>query len=177
MKRLLAVALFLFGTQLIQAQFFKKNVYYEGEIGGISSLFVKDAEGDTHIFAFGGLSFRGGVGVRNEEGSLFLGLHSGIEGNFRHGIGIFPAYVNSRVVFRIADDIKGVLSFGYGKSFQVGPENLKGYLRKYTIGIADITQNDNMQTFFIEINNHGFNFPDNNIPAITFNVGYTYTFL
>lgn len=176
MKNLAAVAFFLFGAQFAQAQFFKKHFYYEGEIGGITSFFVEDAEGKTHIFSLGGLSFRGGLGVHNEENSLFFGIHSGIEGNFRHDTGILPVYINSKVAFDLSDDSKLILSFGYGKSFQIGTENYKGFLRKYTIGFATVTDEKNMQTIFIEINNHGFDFPDG-VSATSLNIGYTFTFL
>jgi len=175
-KHFLIVIVALLGTQFLQAQFFKKNFYYEGEIGGITSFFVQDAEGETHIFAFGGLSFRGGIGIHNKENSLFLGLHSGIEGNFRHDTGILPVYLNSKLAFGLADNTKMILSFGYGKSFQIGTENYKGFLRKYTIGIANVTDKENLQTFFIEINNHGFNFPDG-VSATSLNLGITFTFL
>jgi hypothetical protein len=175
-KKLL-FALVLLGTQLLQAQFFKENFYYEGEIGCISSFFVTDAEGETKIFSVGGLSFRGGLGVHDGENIVFLGIHSGIEGNFRHNTGILPLYLNSKVAIPVSEKGRLIFSFGYGKSFHIGHENLKGYLRKYTIAVSTITKKDNMDSFFIEINNHGFNFPDNGIRATTLNFGYTYTFL
>ncbi|MCF6131408.1 hypothetical protein [Flavobacterium wongokense] len=175
MKKLLPIFV-LFGFQMGHAQFFKKYFFYEGEIGGITSFFVKDADGDTKVVTVGGLSFRGGLGIHNEDNSLSLGLNSGIEGNFKHDTGILPVYINSRVM--LGDDTnKVILAFGYGRSFQMGPENLHGYLRKYTIGFANITDRNNMQTFFIEANNHGFNFPDDGLAAKTLNFGYTYTFL
>jgi hypothetical protein len=164
------------GTQFIQGQFFKDNFYYEGEIGCVSSFFVKNADGETTIFSIGGFSFRGGFGIRDEENTFFLGIHSGIEGNFRHDTGILPMYLNSKVAFHVTDKNRLIFSFGYGKSFQIGMENYKGFLRKYTIGFADITEKDTMQTFFIEVNNHGFIFPDQ-VPAITLNFGYTFSFL
>lgn len=163
------------GNQSVQAQSIKQYLYYEGEVAGITSFFVADSEGDTKVFSIGGLAFRGGLGVHNEDGSLFLGLHSGIEGNFRHNTGILPVYLNSRVAFEISDDDKIILGFGYGKSFQVGTENYKGFLRKYTIALADVGEK-NMHSFFIEGINHGFDFPDG-VSAITLNLGMTYTFL
>ena len=173
----LLFALVLLVTQLSQAQFFKDNFYYEGEVGGITSFFVSNAEGETKVFSVGGLSFRGGLGIHDEENNFFIGIHSGMEGNFRHKTGILPLYLNSKVALDLGDETKLIFSFGYGKSFQIGHENLKGYLRKYTIGFATNTENDNMRTFFLEINNHGFNFPDDGTSAITLNLGYTFTFL
>lgn len=167
----------LLGTQLLQAQFFKENFYYEGEIGCISSFFVTNTEGETKVFSIGGLSFRGGLGIHDGEDIVFFGIHSGIEGNFRHNTGILPVYLNSKVAVPVSENGRLIFSFGYGKSFQIGTENLKGYLRKYTVSFGNITKKDNMESFFIEVNNHGFNFPDNDIPAITLNFGYTFTFL
>lgn len=167
--------LVVFGSQSIQAQFFKKNLYYEGELGGVTALAVTDSDGETKFFSITGINFRGGVGVHNEEGSLFFGLHTGMDGIFRHKTGILPIYLNSKVAFD-AGEGKLVLSFGYGKSFQVGPENYKGYLKKYTIAYATVDDENRMQSFFIEINNHGFNFPDG-VSAITLNLGFTFTFL
>ena len=173
----IAIILFsVFGTQLLYAQFFKNNFYYEGEVGGITSFFVKDTDGETQIITLGGLSFRGGLGVHNEENSLFLGIHSGIEGNFRHETGILPVYLNSKVALELENEAFIILAFGYGKSFQMGSENLKGFLRKYTVGFAGLTKRGNMNTFFIEINNHGFYFP-NGVRAVTLNVGLTFSFL
>jgi hypothetical protein len=176
MKKFLFGLLFVLTTQFVHAQFFKNNFYYEGEVGGITSFLVKDQEGNTKFITVGGLSFRGGLGIHDEEGNLFFGLHSGIEGNFRHETGILPVYLNSRVAFDIGDNSKIVFAFGYGKSFQVGPENYKGFLRKYTFALANMTEKDNMQSVFIEINNHGYNFPDGT-SAITLNLGFTFTFL
>jgi hypothetical protein len=175
-KPFLVLVFVLFGMQILQAQFFKKYFYYEGEVGGITSFFVKDTENNTHVFSIGGLSFRGGLGIHNDEGSLFLGIHSGIEGNFRHDTGILPVYLNSKVALGIDAKSKLILSFGYGKSFQIGPENYHGFLRKYTLGFANLTDKENIETYFIEINNHGFNFPDG-VSATTLNIGFTYTFL
>jgi hypothetical protein len=176
LKKLLVAALILLGTQFVQAQFFKDNFYYEGEIGGIVSFAYTDSEGETHPVTIGGVNFRGGLGIHDEGNNFFFGLHSGMDGTFRHRTGILPVYINSRLALG-NDKSKIILAFGYGKSFQMGHENLHGFLRKYTIGYATITERNNMETFFIEINNHGFNFPDDNIPAITLNFGYTFTFL
>lgn len=176
MKKFYLVFILLLTTEFVHAQFFKDNVYYEGEVGAITSFFLKNQDGETQVFSLGGLSFRGGLGIHNEEQSLFIGLHTGIEGNFRHKTGILPVYLNSKVAFEISDNSKLIFSFGYGKSFQVGPENYKGFLRKYTIALGNTTQKDNMQSIFIEINNHGFSFPDG-VRAITLNLGYTFTFL
>ena len=176
MKKFYLVLIFLVTTEFVHAQFFKNNFYYEGEVGSITSFFVRDEDGDTQVFSIGGLSFRGGIGIHNEERSLFFGLHTGIEGNFRHKTGILPVYFNSKVAFDIGENTKLIFSFGYGKSFQVGPENYKGFLRKYTIALGNTTQKDNMQSVFIELNNHGFSFPDG-VLAITVNLGYTFTFL
>ena len=173
---LLGMLLLLFtGNHAAQGQSGKEFLYYEGEVAGITSFFVTDSEGNTKVFSIGGLGFRGGLGVHNEEGSLFLGLHSGIEGNFRHRTGILPVYLNSRIAFDVSDNAKLVLGFGYGKSFQVGAEKYKGFLRKYTLALADVGE-QNMISYFIEITNHGFAFPDR-VSAITLNVGLTYTFL
>lgn len=165
----------IMGSQSVQAQSVKDYLYYEGEVAGVTSFFVSDAEGNTKVFSIGGLAFRGGVGVHNEEGSLFLGLHSGMEANFRHETGILPVYLNSRAAFEIGDEERLILGFGYGKSFQIGSENYKGFLRKYTIAIADMGEK-NMCSYFVEITNHGFNFPDG-VSATTLNIGFTYTFL
>lgn len=159
------------------AQFFKDNFYYEGEIGCVSSFFVKDNQGEAHVFTVGGLNFRGGVGVRDEDDLFFFGVYSGMDGNFRHKTGILPVYLNSRIGIPISETGRIYFSFGYGKSFQIGHENLNGFLRKYTIALSRRNENENRQSVFIEINNHGFNFPDNNFPAITLNFGYTFTFL
>uniref|UniRef100_UPI00404B5318 hypothetical protein n=1 Tax=Flavobacterium sp. TaxID=239 RepID=UPI00404B5318 len=166
----------IFGTQFLHAQFFKNYCYYEGEVGGITSFFVKDADGETQIMTLGGLSFRGGLGIHNEENSLFFGIHSGIEGNFRHETGILPVYLNSKVALEVDDETFIILAFGYGKSFQIGTENYKGFLRKYTIGLAGLTRRGNMNTLFIEVNNHGFYFPDG-VRAVTLNIGLTFSFL
>lgn len=177
MKKLIALALILFGTQCVQAQFFKNNFYYEGEVGGISSFFVEDSEGKTHVFTVGGLSFRGGVGVHDEDDIIYIGLYSGVEGNFRWRTGICPVYVNTRVGIPIVDETQVYIAFGYGKSFQVGPENLNGFLRKYTIGLSGKSEDGNRQSFFLEINNHGFNFPNSEeLSAITLNFGFSFTF-
>ncbi len=168
--------LFVFGSQSLYAQFFKDNFYYEGEIGGITSFFVTNPQGETKFFTYGGVSFRGGLGIHNQEESLFLGIYSGMEANIRHDTGILPIYLNSKIAFDISDNGKIILSYGYGKSFLVGTENYKGYLRKYTIAYARNNENEAMESFFIEANNHGFNFPDG-FPAITINIGFTYTFL
>ena len=175
-KLFLAITLFL-GVGKGQAQFFKDNLYYEGELGGVASLFLTDAKGEAHVFTYGGLNFRGGLGIHDDDGNLFLGLHTGIDGNFRHHTGILPFYLNSRIALDITEKGKLVFAFGYGKSFQMGPEKLKGFLRKYTLGYAKVTSKENLETFFIECNNYGFVFPDNGIPAITLNLGYTFTFL
>ncbi|MRX69574.1 hypothetical protein SAMN06265349_102216 [Flavobacterium resistens] len=167
----------LFGVQFSQAQFFKKYVYTEGELGVISSFFVTNSEGEAVPFALGGLSLRGGLGVHDEENNLFLGIYSGFEGNFRHSIGILPVYLNSKLALNIADDKKLFFSFGYGRSFQMGPENLSGYLKKYSIAYGRVTSRENIQSFFIEIDNHGYNFPDDGISVVTLNFGLTYTFL
>ncbi|MDR6760790.1 hypothetical protein J2Y38_000988 [Flavobacterium sp. 2755] len=177
-RKILFSSLFiLFGIQFSQAQFFKKYVYTEGELGAISSFFVTNPEGETVPFTLGGLSFRGGLGVHDEENNLFLGIYSGFEGNFRHSTGILPVYLNSKLALNIADDKKLLFSFGYGRSFQMGPENLSGYLKKYSIAYGKVTSRDNIETFFIEIDNHGYNFPDDGISAITLNFGFGYTFL
>lgn len=177
MRKLLLCFLLLCGLTKSQAQFFKNNFYYEGEIGFISSFFVTDNDGETHVFTVGGVNFRGGVGIRDEEDIFFFGLHSGMDGNFRHRTGILPVYLNSRIGIPFDDDKRIYFSFGYGKSFQIGSENLHGFLRKYTIAYSHRNKNENRESFFIEANNHGFDFPDNGIPAITINFGYTYTFL
>ncbi|WP_445453452.1 hypothetical protein [Flavobacterium sp. 25HG05S-40] len=105
-----------------------------------------------------------------------FGLHSGIEGNFRHDAGILPLYINRRITLDVGDDSKLILAFAYGKNFQIGAENFKGSLNKYTIGFTTITDGDIMQTFFIEVTNHGFYYPDG-VKAITLNLGYTFKFL
>ncbi|MFD2908508.1 hypothetical protein ACFSX9_07140 [Flavobacterium ardleyense] len=133
MKKFYLVFILVLTTEFVHAQFFKDNVYYEGEVGAITSFLVKDEDGNSKIISLGGLSFRGGLGIHNEEESLFFGLHTGIEGNFRHKTGILPIYFDSKVAFDIGENTKLIFSFGYGKSFQVGPENYKGFLRKYTI--------------------------------------------
>jgi len=176
-KTILVVLFVLLGTQFLQAQFFKKNFYYEGEIGCITSFFVEDVDGKTHIVTLGGLNFRGGIGVHDEDDIIFFGLYSGMDGNFRHKTGILPVYLNSRIGIPVTETGRIYLSFGYGKSYQIGPENLNGFLRKYTIAFSDKDKNENRQSVFIEINNHGFNFPDDNTPVITLNLGFTYTFL
>jgi hypothetical protein len=170
------ILFFVFGTSFIQAQFFKDNFYYEGEVGAITSFFVTSPNGETSVFTVGGLSFRGGLGIHNNENSLFLGINSGIEGNFRHHTGILPIYLNSKIGFDITDNGKLFLSFGYGKSFQIGSENFKGFLRKYTISYGWDTKKENTQYLFIEINNHGFDFPDG-VSATTLNLGLGFTFL
>jgi hypothetical protein len=177
LKKLLAAALILFGTQCIQAQSFKDNFYYEGEIGFITSFFFTDVNGESHVATIGGLNFRGGIGVHDEEDIVFLGLHAGMDGNFRHKTGILPVYLNSRIGIPITDDKRIYLSFGYGKSYQMGHENLHGFLRKYTVSYSYKNKGENRESFFIEFNNHGFNFPYNDIPAKTLNFGYTFTFL
>lgn len=177
MKKVYIVITLLLGVCKGHAQFFKENFYYEGELAGVASLFLTDSKGEAHVFTYGGLNFRGGLGIHDEDGNLFLGLHSGIDGNFRHHTGILPVYLNSRIALDITEKGKLVFAFGYGKSFQMGPEKLKGFLRKYTLGYAKVTSKENLETFFIECNNYGFVFPDNGIPAITLNLGYTFTFL
>ncbi|WP_130733901.1 hypothetical protein [Flavobacterium sp. J27] len=164
-------------SQFINAQFTGAKIYYEGEIGVVSSFFIKDSEGNTTLYEPGGLNFRGGIGLHDEENIFFLGLHSGMDANFRHTTGILPVYLNSKLALEIDDEIKLIFSFGYGKSFQIGPENLHGFLRKYTIALGNITKNDNLQSVFIEIVNHGYNFPDDGTPVVTLNFGYTFTFL
>jgi hypothetical protein len=166
----------LFWTQFSNAQFFKENFYYEGEVGFIAGFFVTNQNEKTEVFSISGLSFRGGVGVHNNEGSLFIGINSGIEGNFRRDTGILPVYLNSKFFIDLTDKTKLLLSFGYGRSFQIGTENYSGYLRKYTIGITKETEKDNYFGVFFEINNHGFYFPDG-FKAVTLNVGINYTFL
>lgn len=177
MKKVLFVILFFCFSQFTNAQFFKNNLYYEGEVGFISSFLVKDQEDNTTFFTFGGVNLRGGVGVHDNENIVFLGIHSGMDANFRHGEGILPVYLNSKLAFDIGEETKLIVAFGYGKSFQIGPENRNGYLRKYTIAIGDLTESENMQSIFIEVNNHGYNFPDDNTKVFTINFGYTYTFL
>lgn len=168
--------LILLSTQFFHAQSFKDYLYYEGEVGGITSFLTKDADGNTTFIAVGGLSFRGGLGFHDDDDNFFLGLHSGIEGNFRHNTGILPVYINSKIALEVGDKGRLIFSFGYGKSFQIGTENYKGFLRKYTIALGNMTQKDNMQSVFLEINNHGFSFPDGT-SAVTLNLGFTYTFL
>lgn len=158
------------------AQFFKNNFYYEGEVGGIVSFAYTDNDGKTHPVTIGGLNFRGGVGVHDEEDIVFLGLYSGMDGNFRHRTGILPVYLNSRIGIPVTETGRIYFGFGYGKSYQMGPENLHGFLRKYTISISDEDDRGRRYSMFIEANNHGFRFPDDNNPAITLNVGFTFTF-
>jgi hypothetical protein len=176
-KILFSLILVLSGIQFSQAQFFKNYAYYEGEIGAISSFFVTNSKGEQVPFTIGGMSFRGGLGIHDEENNLFLGIYSGFEGNFRHDTGILPVYLNSKLALNIADDKKLFFSFGYGRSFQVGPENLSGYLRKYAIGFGNVTNSENIQSIFIEIDDHGYNFPDDGVSVITLNFGISYTFL
>jgi hypothetical protein len=175
--RKLLLFIVLFGLQKGNAQFFKNNLYYEGEIGGITSFFYTDANDKSHIITLGGLNFRGGVGIRDGEDIVFFGIYSGMDGNFRHHTGILPVYLNSRIGIPISDSDRIYFSFGYGKSYQIGPENRHGFLRKYTIAYSYRNKGENRESFFMEINNHGFNFPDDNIPVITLNIGYTFTFL
>jgi hypothetical protein len=162
---------------LSSAQFFKDNLYYEGEINGVVALFVKDQLGQVHSYSLGGINFRGGVGIHDGEGYLFLGIHSGMDGNFRHHAGILPVYLNSKFAFDVSENYKLALSFGYGKSFQIGPENLTGFLHKYTIEFAQSTKSKNLESISVEIINYGFYFPDDGTPAITLNLGFKYTFL
>jgi len=177
LRKLLFFLVVLFGGQQAHAQFFQNNFYYEGEVGGITSFFVTNAAGEAKVISMSGISFRGGLGLRDESGTMFLGIHSGMDGSFRHQTGILPLYLNSKIAIPVTDKGKIVVSFGYGKSFQIGSENLKGYLRKYTLGLAQETQKENLYTFFVEVNNHGFSYPDDDIPAITLNLGCTFTFL
>jgi hypothetical protein len=169
------VFVFLVGTQFFYGQFFKDNVYYEGEVGAISSLFVKEPDGNTKVFTVGGLSFRGGVGINNSEKSLFIGINSGVEGNFRWKLGILPVYLNGKVAFEVGDNQHILLSVGYGKSFQVGPENLKGNFRKISIAYGKTNKRENFDNLFIELNNHGFYFSEG-IPGITINFGVNFMF-
>lgn len=176
LKKLLLFSL-IFGTQFISAQFFKDNFYYEGELGFVTSVFFTDANGESHIATIGGVNFRGGIGVHDEEDIFFVGLYSGMDGNFRHNTGILPVYLNSRIGIPITDDKRIYASFGYGKSYQIGHENLHGFLRKYTVSYSYKNKGENRESFFVEFNNHGFNFPDDGIPVKTLNFGYTFTFL
>lgn len=175
MKELFVVALILFGTQFVRAQFFKNTFYYEGEIGSIVSFFVEDVAGERHVVTFGGVNFRGGIGVHDEDDIIFLGIYSGMEGYIRHDTGILPVYLNSRIGIPFSENDRLYFGFGYGKSFQIGPENFKGILHKYTIALSTKTKGENRTSYFLEIVNHGFNFPDD-VPAISLNVGFTYTF-
>jgi hypothetical protein len=172
-KNFYSVLLFLVMSQFFYGQFSKENVYYEGEVGAISSFFVKEPDGNTKIFTVGGLSFRGGVGINNAERSLFIGINTGMEGNFRWNLGILPVYINGKVAFEVGDYDHLLFSFGYGKSFQVGHENLKGNFRKITI--AKTNKRENFDNFFIELNNHSFYFSEE-VPGITINFGVNFIF-
>lgn len=162
------------GSQTATAQFFEENIYYEGELSGIASFLMEDENGDVQFLTLGGLGLKGGVGIHNDEGSLFLGVHSGVEGNFRHRTGIIPVYVNSRVAFDVSENGKIILGFGYGRSMQIGTERYAGYLRKYSI--AHAIGDENMFSYFVEVANHGFRYPDG-VRATTVNLGIALTFL
>ncbi len=179
MKKLLILFVLLCGLQKSHAQFFKNNFYYEGEIGGIVSFAFTDNEGKTHPMTLGGLNFRGGIGVHDENEIVFFGLHSGMDGNFRHDIGILPVYINSKVGIPFTETGRIYIGFGYGKDYQIGPERRHGYLRKYTIELSGKSNNgnNNRESVFIEVNNYGFHFPDTDSPGITLNLGFKYTFM
>ncbi|MGC4040874.1 MAG: hypothetical protein QM710_08880 [Flavobacterium sp.] len=171
MRKLLLIIVILCGFHKGHAQF-----YYEGEIGGIVSSYT-DGEKKEHQVTVGGINFRGGIGVHDEDDIVFLGLYSGMDGNWRHQMGILPVYLNARVGLPLSETSRIYFGFGYGKSYQIGSENLHGFLRKYTISFSGKEEDGNRAGIFLEINNHGFNFIDDHNRVITLNIGFTFTFL
>lgn len=170
------VVLVLFLSQFANAQFFEDYFYYEGEIGGIAGFLIENEDSETTIASISGLSFRGGIGVHDPDEFLFLGINSGMDGNFRWKLGILPVYLNSKILVPVSDSGRILLWFGYGKSFEMGPGNRHGFLRKYTIGYGNITNSENLISFFIEANNYGFTQPDG-FQGKTLSLGVNYTFL
>lgn len=181
LNRCLLVVCFFLSFEYVFSQSFSQSflddtMYYEGDIAGTASFLVKEEDRTNSFVNLGGINIRSGIGLHDPDEIFFLGINSGADINYRSEIFILPVYLNAKMGFDIFDSNKIMISFGYGRSFQIGHEHLSGYFKKYSIGYGVYTEKENFQSIFLEINNYGFDFP-NSIRGITLNLGLNYTFM